>query len=134
MNSERLASILLMPIMPGVMAFSHETKREIYERADGRCDLCELPVKFKEAEFHHDVPQCRGGSDRPENGKCVHGEHSYQDCHEIADRKVLDHGICMDGKPISEQEPEKFKANKYIPRVSEKKCDCKKHKKHKHKH
>lgn len=117
--------------MPGLSAFSHETKALIYQRANGRCDLCGLPVKPKEAEFHHDVPQCRCGSDKPINGKCVHGEHSYQDCHEILDRQVLDHGICADGNPICEQDPEKFKAGKYVEKIdrvkTEKKIRRKKH-------
>ena len=96
--------------MPGVAAFSHETKDVIYRRANGRCDLCGLPVDRHEAEFHHDVPQCRGGSDKPINGKCLHGERSSRDCHEVADREVLDYGICMDGKPIYDQPADKFKS------------------------
>ena len=107
-----LTAALLFPIFPGLGVFSHSTKDIVYDQANGCCELCGLPVSRHNAEIHHDVPQCRGGSDKPQNGVCLHGERSSTDCHEIVDQRVLKHGICMDGKPISEQPPEKFKSGR----------------------
>ena len=96
-------------------SFTRETKAAIRRNFNNTCAVCGLEHP-KNGQCHHDVPQCRGGSDRVENGVFVCGEHDPNDCHEILDRQSLKQGICFDGLPISRQPPEKFRNRKWFQR------------------
>ena len=54
-------------------AFDDEDKKEIFERADGKCTICGEAVERDEEEYDHfPVPHRDGGQTRPDNGRLVH--------------------------------------------------------------
>ena len=109
MNSERfLTTVLFFPVMPSIFAFSSETKKIIAENADYKCQCCGMPTT--RGQCHHMLPQCNGGSDEVVNGVYLCGENEDEkDCHEVADRKVLNKGIMFNDLPISRATPDQIK-------------------------
>ncbi len=59
-----------------IRLFSNDDKRVLFERQEGRCQVCKEPVKFDELEIHHIVPHSLGGKTELQNGAIVH-----PDCH-----------------------------------------------------
>lgn len=61
------------------MAFSESAKKEIFDRAGGKCEHCGKTLAFanhEEGEWgawepHHRVSRASGGSDLPSNGEAL---------------------------------------------------------------
>ena len=66
------------------MAFSDETRREIFDNANDKCERCGKELVFENHtegergawEAHHRTAVSSGGSDAPSNGKAL-----CLDCH-----------------------------------------------------
>jgi 5-methylcytosine-specific restriction endonuclease McrA len=53
------------------MAFSDETRDEIFRRAKGRCERCDARLTQGNWHAHHRTSQDAGGSDAPSNGEAL---------------------------------------------------------------
>ena len=66
------------------MAFSSDTKRKIFDNANGKCEKCGKQIVFDNHtegqygawEAHHKISVASGGSDTASNGKAL-----CLDCH-----------------------------------------------------
>ena len=68
------------------MAFSAETRRKIFDNADGKCEKCDKQLVFANHnegergawEAHHRISVKSGGNDTASNGKAL-----CLDCHKV---------------------------------------------------
>lgn len=60
------------------LEFSKTTKRKRYDFAKGVCEICVLPVRVGDEEYHHDKEAERGGSNTFENCRFL-----CKPCHSI---------------------------------------------------
>lgn len=61
-------------------AFNANTRQKVRQRADGRCDLCSLPVAV--AHYHHRRPRGMGGTVRADSGDASNCLFLHPRCHE----------------------------------------------------
>lgn len=51
--------------------YSKTTRKLIYEKANGRCELCGRKILFEDMTIDHVIPLSMGGADEVENLSCV---------------------------------------------------------------
>lgn len=61
------------------MKFSEATRKVIYKRANGRCEVCGLPWQI--AQIHHRRPRGMGGTSRKNSGTASNGLLVHPKCH-----------------------------------------------------
>lgn len=91
--------------------FSSADKMEAFHRQGCCCALCH--GQHRKWEGHHNLPKSEGGTNTLDNLSMVGGDRG-RDCHEVLDRKAIDHGQIFDPATgtfthVSELPPERFK-------------------------
>lgn len=52
--------------------FSDYEKKTVYARANGKCEICGKPVKFKKMTVDHKIPLSKGGTNDLSNLQLAH--------------------------------------------------------------